>query len=35
VTGFEEPAVDDSFSGIRSTVKLRCHSSADGILSEL
>ncbi|HEX6581982.1 MAG TPA: hypothetical protein VF056_00170 [Thermoleophilaceae bacterium] len=34
LNGFDEPAVDDSLSGIPSTVKLQCHSGADGVLSE-
>jgi hypothetical protein len=34
LNGFDEPAVDDSLSGIPRTVKLQCHSGADGILSE-
>jgi pimeloyl-ACP methyl ester carboxylesterase len=34
LTGSDEPAVDDSLSGIPRTVKLQCHSGADGILSE-
>jgi hypothetical protein len=34
LTGFDEPAVDDSLSGIPSTVKLQCHSSGDGVISE-
>ena len=33
-TGFDEPAVDDSLSGIPSTVKLECHSGAEGVISE-
>ena len=33
--GFDEPALDDSLSGIPRTVKLQwCHSGAEGILSE-
>ena len=35
LTGVDEPAVDDSLSGIPSTVKLQCHSSADGVIGEL
>jgi hypothetical protein len=34
LNGFGEPALDDSLSGIPSTVKLQCHSSADGVISE-
>ena len=33
-TGFDEPAVDDSLSGIPRTVKLQCHSGADGVIAE-
>ena len=32
--GFDEPAVDDSLRGIPATVKLQCHSSAQGVISE-
>jgi pimeloyl-ACP methyl ester carboxylesterase len=32
--GFDEPALDDSLAGIPSSVKLQCHSGADGIISE-
>jgi hypothetical protein len=32
--GFDEPAVDDSLSGIPATVKLQCHSGADGVISD-
>ena len=32
--GFGEPALDDSLAGIPATVKLQCHSGADGIISE-
>jgi pimeloyl-ACP methyl ester carboxylesterase len=32
--GFDEPAVDDSLAGIPRTVKLQCHSGADGVISE-
>jgi hypothetical protein len=32
--GFDEPALDDSLTGIPSSVKLQCHSGADGIISE-
>ena len=31
---FDEPAVDDSLSGIPPTAKLECHSGADGVISE-
>jgi hypothetical protein len=34
LNGFDEPAVDDSLSGIPPTVKLQCHSGADGVISE-
>jgi hypothetical protein len=34
LNGFDEPAVDDSLSGIPSAVRLQCHSSADGVISE-
>jgi hypothetical protein len=34
LNGPGEPALDDSLSGIPSTVKLQCHSSADGVISE-
>jgi len=34
LAGFGEPALDDSMSGIPSTVKLECHSGADGVISE-
>jgi hypothetical protein len=34
LNGFDEPALDDSLSGIPSTVKLECHSGADGVISE-
>jgi hypothetical protein len=33
LNGFDEPALDDSLSGIPKTVKLECHSGADGIIS--
>jgi hypothetical protein len=33
LNGFDEPAVDDSLSGIPSTVKLECHSGADGVIA--
>lgn len=32
--GFDEPAVDDSLRGIPSSVKLTCHSSGEGVISE-
>ena len=32
--GFGEPALDDSLAGIPSTVKLQCHSPAEGVFSE-
>jgi hypothetical protein len=32
--GFDEPAVDDSLSGIPPTVMLQCHSGADGVISD-
>jgi hypothetical protein len=32
--GFGEPALDDSMSGIPRDVKLQCHSSAGGVISE-
>ena len=34
LVGFDEPAVDDSLRGIPSTVKLQCHSSGEGVISE-
>jgi pimeloyl-ACP methyl ester carboxylesterase len=34
LVGFDEPAVDDSLEGIPRTVKLQCHSGADGVISE-
>ena len=34
LNGFDEPAVDDSLSGIPRTVKLQCHSGADGVIGE-
>jgi pimeloyl-ACP methyl ester carboxylesterase len=34
LVGFDEPAVDDSLAGIPSTVKLQCHSGADGVIGE-
>ena len=34
LNGFDEPAVDDSLAGIPSTVKLECHSGADGVISD-
>ncbi|MBN1528095.1 MAG: hypothetical protein JW895_03490 [Thermoleophilaceae bacterium] len=34
LTGFDEPAVDDSLRGIPRDVKLQCHSSAQGVISE-
>jgi hypothetical protein len=34
LNGFDEPAVDDSLSGIPSTVKLECHSGAEGVISQ-
>jgi len=34
LNGTDEPALDDSLSGIPSTVKLECHSGADGVISE-
>jgi len=34
LNGFDEPAVDDSLAGIPATVKLQCHSGADGVISE-
>jgi pimeloyl-ACP methyl ester carboxylesterase len=34
LNGFDEPAVDDSLSGIPRTVKLQCHSGADGVISD-
>jgi hypothetical protein len=34
LTGFDEPALDDSLSGIPRTAKLQCHSSAEGVISE-
>ena len=33
LAGPGEPALDDSLSGIPSTVKLQCHSGADGVIS--
>jgi hypothetical protein len=32
--GFDEPALEDSLAGIPSTVKLECHSGADGVIGE-
>jgi hypothetical protein len=34
LNGFDEPAVDDSLAGIPRTVKLQCHSGAEGVISE-
>ena len=34
LAGVGEPALDDSLAGIPSTVKLQCHSGADGVISE-
>jgi hypothetical protein len=34
LNGFDEWAVDDTLSGIPSTVKLECHSGTDGVISE-
>ena len=34
LNGNGEPALDDSLSGIPSSVKLECHSGADGVISE-
>ena len=34
LAGFDEPALDDSMSGIPRSVKLECHSSADGVTSD-
>jgi alpha-beta hydrolase superfamily lysophospholipase len=34
LVGFGEPAVDDSLGGIPSSVKLQCHSSGEGVISE-
>lgn len=34
LVGFDEPAVDDSLRGIPSSVKLTCHSSGEGVISE-
>lgn len=34
VNGFDEGAVDASLRGIPATVKLECHSGADGVISE-
>ena len=34
LAGFGEPALDDSLSGIPSTVKLECHSPTEGVFSE-
>ena len=34
LVGFDEPAVDDSLRGIPRTIKLECHSGADGVISE-
>jgi hypothetical protein len=34
LVGFDEPALDDSMAGIPKSVKLECHSSADGVTSE-
>ena len=34
LTGLDEPAVDDSLKGIPPSVKLQCHSSEQGVISE-
>jgi hypothetical protein len=34
LAGFDEPAVDDSLSGIPRTVKLQCHSGSQGVIGE-
>jgi hypothetical protein len=34
LNGFDEPAVDDSLAGIPRTVKLECHSGAEGVIGE-
>ena len=34
LVGFDEPAVDDSLRGIPPSVKLQCHSSGEGVISE-
>jgi hypothetical protein len=34
LNGFGEPALDDSLAGIPAGVKLQCHSSAEGVISE-
>jgi dienelactone hydrolase len=34
VTAFGEPALDDSLSGIPSSVKLECHAPAEGVISD-
>lgn len=33
LNGFDEPAVDDSLAGIPATVKLECHSGAEGVIA--
>jgi hypothetical protein len=33
LTGFDEPALDDSLTGIPAATKLVCHSSAEGVIS--
>jgi hypothetical protein len=33
LNGFDEPAVDDDLSGIPPTVRLQCHSGAEGVIS--
>jgi len=34
LNGFDEPAVDDSLAGIPRSVRLQCHSGAQGVISE-
>jgi hypothetical protein len=34
LNGFGEPALDDTMAGIPASVKLQCHSSADGVIGE-
>jgi hypothetical protein len=34
LVGFDEPALDDSLRGIPRTVKLQCHSGAEGVIGE-
>jgi hypothetical protein len=34
LNGFGEPALDDTMAGIPASVKLQCHSSANGVIGE-